>query len=121
MRLQLVFKIVNNYRCHTQLQSYVNFRYELCGRSLRDTRETHLPKVKSAMGQSTFKFAAGKERINLPKELQAKDLNLRTRKSKTFHYLLEQDRIQLKCNIEFFSIYIYISCYFCNQILPFSF
>ena len=60
------------------------------------------------MGQSTFKFAAGKERNNLPKELQAKDLNLRTRKSKTFHYLLEQDRIQHKCNIEFFSIYIYI-------------
>ena len=58
------------------------------------------------MGQPTFKFAAGKERSNLPKELQAKDLNLRTRKSKIFHYLLEQDRIQHKCNIEFFSIYI---------------
>jgi len=39
----------------------MNFRSELCGRSLTDTGEIHLPKVKSAMGQSTFKFAAGKE------------------------------------------------------------
>ena len=60
MRLQLVFKIANNHCCPMQLQSYMNFRSELCGRSLRDTREIHLPKVKSAMDQSTFKFAAGK-------------------------------------------------------------
>ena len=68
------------------------------------------------MGQSTFKFAAGKERNNLPKELQAKDLNLRTRKSKTFHYLLEQDRIQHKCNIEF-SLIIYMGAkMFCGYL-----
>ena len=61
MRLQLVFKIGNNHRCPTQLQSDMNFRSDLCGRSLRDNREIHQPKVKSATGQSTFKFAAGKE------------------------------------------------------------
>ena len=44
-----------------QLQSFMNVRSELCGRSLRDIREIHLPKVGSAMGQSTFKFAAGKQ------------------------------------------------------------
>ena len=88
MCLQLVFKSVDNHRCPSQLQSYMNFRLELCGRSLRDTREIHLPKVKSATGQSTFN--------NLPKELRDKDLNLRTSKQKTFQYLLEQDRIQHK-------------------------
>ena len=72
MRLQLVFEIVNNHRYPTQLQSYMNFRSELCGRSLRDSREIRLPDLKSAMGQSTFKFAAGKEWNNLPKELRAK-------------------------------------------------
>ena len=93
MRLQLVFKIVDNHRCPSQLQSYMNFRLELCGRSLRDTREIHLPKVKSATGQSTFNLTTFN---NLPKELRDKDLNLRTSKQKTFQYLLEQDRIQHK-------------------------
>ena len=49
------------------------------------------------MGQSTFKLAAGKEWNNLPKKLRAKDLNLRNFKSKTFKYLLEQDRVQYEC------------------------
>ena len=97
MRLQLVFKIFTNHRCPTQLQSYMNFRSELYGRSLRDTREIHLPEVKSAMGESTFKSAAGKEWNNLPKELQTKDL--RTFKSETFLYLSEQDKILHKCSI----------------------
>ena len=78
MRRHPVFKIVNNRCCPTQLQSNMNFGSDLCGRSLSDTREIHLPKVTSATGQSTFKFAAGKEWNNLPKELRAKDLNLRT-------------------------------------------
>ena len=63
----------------------------------RDTREIHLPEVKSAMGESTFKSAAGKEWNNLPKELQTKDL--RTFKSETFQYLSEQDKILPKCSI----------------------
>jgi len=77
MRLQLVFEIVNNHRCPTQLQSDMNFRSELCGRSLRDSREIRLPNLKSAMGQSTFKFAAGKEWKNLPKEFRAKDIKFK--------------------------------------------
>ena len=56
-----------------------------------------MPEVKSAMGESTFKSAAGKEWNNLPKELQAKDL--RTFKSETFQYLSEQDKILHKCSI----------------------
>ena len=51
------------------------------------------------MSQSIFKFVAGKEWDNLPKELRAKDSNLRILQSKTFQYLLEQDRIQHKCSI----------------------
>ena len=89
MRRHPVFKIVNNRRCPTQLQSNMNFGSpNLCGRSLSDTRGIHLSKVTSATGQSTVKFAAGKEWNNLPKELRAKDLNLRTFEYKIFKFLL---------------------------------
>ena len=64
MRLQPVFKIVNNHDCPMQLQSYMNFRSELCG----GTQEIHLPKVKSAIGQSTFKFPAGNKWSTLTKD-----------------------------------------------------
>ena len=47
-----------------QLQSYMNFRSELCG----GTQEIRLPKVKSAIGQSTFKFPAGKKWSTLTKD-----------------------------------------------------
>jgi len=40
---------------------YMNLRSELRGKAVRDSREILLPTTKSAMGQSTFKYAAGKE------------------------------------------------------------
>ena len=58
MRLRLVFNILNMQHCPRQLQNYMKLRSEICGRTLIDWREIHLPK---AMGQLTFKYAEGKE------------------------------------------------------------
>ena len=59
MPIQLVFKIVYNHRCF----SHLNGLYELHITTLLwvsiDTLEIHLPKVKSATGQSTWKLVAG--------------------------------------------------------------
>ena len=49
VRLQLVYKIVNDYHCLGQLQGYFVLR--------SDGRELHLPRYKTAMGQSTFEYA----------------------------------------------------------------
>ena len=40
-------------------------------KTLRDSGELHLPRYKTAMGQSTFEYAAAKEWNDLPKELRA--------------------------------------------------
>jgi len=58
------------------------FKSELRGKTLRDGSEIHLPKTKSAMGQSTFKYAAGKEWNNPAKELHVTDLSLNTFETK---------------------------------------
>ena len=56
MRLQLVYRIVNDYNCPRRLQGR--------GKVLRDKRDLHLPRTKTAMGQSTFMYAAAKESIS---------------------------------------------------------
>ena len=58
MRLQLVYRMVNDYR---QLEGYFVLRSDLRGKVLRDNRET-------AMGQSTFMYAAAKEWNDLPND-----------------------------------------------------
>ena len=61
LRLQLVYKIVNDYHCPRQLQGYFVLRSELGRKALRDSKELHLLRYKTAMGQSTFEYAAAKE------------------------------------------------------------
>ena len=39
-------------------------------KTLRDSGELHLPRYKTAMGQSTFEYAAAKEWNDLPKEVK---------------------------------------------------
>ena len=67
LRLQLVYKIVHDYHCPRQLQGYFALRSELRRKALRDSRELHLPRYKTAMGQSIFEYAAAKEWNDLPK------------------------------------------------------
>ena len=92
MHLQLVFKIVNNQLCPTQLHNYMTLRSECHGRTFRDRQEIHLPKAKSTIGQSTFKLTGAKDWNELPNELRVDGLTLGSFKRKTFKYLQEQDK-----------------------------
>ena len=98
LRLQLVYKIVNDYHCPRQLQGYFAMRSELCRKALRDSRELHLPRYKTAMGQSTFEYATAEEWNDLPKELRACE-TLRIFKIKTFKLLTESDKAKHKCSV----------------------
>ena len=80
-----------------QLHNYMTLRSECHSRTLRDRREIHLPKVKSTIGQSTFKFTGAKDWNELPHELRIDGLTLGSFKRKTFKYLQEQDKTQHKC------------------------
>ena len=99
MRLQLVFKILNNQLCPTQLHNYMTLRSECRGRILRERREIHLPRVKSTIGQSTFKFTGVEDWNELPNELRVDGLTLGSFKRKTFKYLREQDKTNHKCRL----------------------
>ena len=69
IHLQLVFKTVNNQLCPTQLHNYMTLRSECHGRTLRDRQEIRLPKVKSTIGQSTFKYTKAKDWNESPNKL----------------------------------------------------
>ena len=98
LRLQLVYKIVNDYHCPTQLQGYFALRSELRRKALRDSRELHPSRYKTAMGQWTFEHAAAKEGNDLSKELRACE-TLRIFKIKTFKLLIESYKAQHKCTV----------------------
>ena len=98
LRLQLVYKIVNDYHCPRQLQGYFALRSELRRKALRDDRELHLPRYETAMGQSTFEYAAAKKWNDLPKTMRACE-TLRCFKVKTFKFLIESDKTQHMCSV----------------------
>ena len=77
----------------------MTLRLECHGRTLRDRRKIHLPKVKSTICQSTFKFTGAKDWDELPNELWIDGLTLGSIKRKTFQYLQEQDKTQHKCTL----------------------
>ena len=76
MRLQPVFKILNNQLRPTQLHNYMASRSECRGRLLGDRREIYLPEVNSTIGQSTFKFTGAEDWNELPNELRVDGLTL---------------------------------------------
>ena len=87
MRRQLVYRIVNDYNCPRQLQGYFVLRSNLRGKVLRDNRELHLPRTKTAMGQSTFMYAATKEWNDLPND-HRNCCSLKIFKTKLFKFFL---------------------------------
>ena len=91
-------KIVNDYHCPRQLQGYFALRLELHRKALREGRERHLPRYKTAMGQSTFEYAAAKEWNDLPKTMHACE-TLRCFKVKTFKFFIELDKTQHMCSV----------------------
>ena len=84
MHLQLVFKIVNNQHCPSQLHYYDHETRMPCGSSLRDRQKIHLPKVRSTVGQSTFKFTEAKDWNELPIEVRPDGLTLGYFKGRPF-------------------------------------
>ena len=101
MRLQLLFNIVNNQLCPTQLHNYLTLRSECRGRTLREIHAKFicLSKVKSAISQSNFKFMGTKDWNKLPIELRVAGKKLGSFKRKTLRYLQEQDKTQHKCKL----------------------
>ena len=96
MRLQSVYRIVNVYNCPRQLQGYHVLRSDLRGKVLRDNRELHLPRTKTAMGQ--FMYAAAKEW----NELQTDHRNCSSRKifkTKLFDFFTDLDKTDHKCSV----------------------
>ena len=73
-------------------------RSKLRHKALRDGRELHLLRYKTAVGWSTFKYAAAKEWNVLPKELCTCE-TIRLFKIKTFKLLIESDKTQHICSV----------------------
>ena len=88
-----------------------------------------MPKVKSTIGQCTFKLTGAKDWNELPNELWADGLSLGSLKRKTFKYLQEQDvihSINIDCRLIrlffcfFFIVYISLSaCLLYTHVLNF--
>ena len=103
MRLQLVYRIVNtvnDYSCLRQLQGSLVLRSDLRGKVLRDNREIqlHLPRTKTAMGQSTFMYAATKESNDLPTD-HGNCSSLNFFKTKLFKFFTDLDKTDHKCSV----------------------
>ena len=73
-------------------------RSELRRKALRDGRELNFPSYKTAMGRSTFEYAAAKEWNDLPKTMRACE-TLRCFKVKTLKFLIELDKTQHICSV----------------------
>ena len=97
-----------------QLHNYMTLRPECHGRTLRDRPEIHLPKVKSTICQSAFKFTGAKDWDELPNELRIDGLTLGSFKRKTFEYLQEQDKTQHKCTLLIISFWFFNTFFMVN-------
>ena len=101
MCLQLVCRIMNDHNCPRQLQGvdhYLVLRSNLCDKVLRDNRELHLPRTKTAMGQSIFMYAAAKEWNDLPTDHQNCS-SLKIFKTKLFKFFTDLDKTDHKCSV----------------------
>ena len=66
----MVFKIVNNVHCPSQLRDYLQFRSSKQNMNLRDSLVLHIPLYKTSLGQTSFKYIAGKDWNSLPNEIR---------------------------------------------------
>ena len=98
LRLQLVFKIINNIDCPRQLKGYLVKRSELCDRNFRDSSLIDGVRAKTALGQSSFKSAASREWNSLPRHLRD-IISMQTFKSKLFNYFLNLDVSSHVCSV----------------------
>ena len=93
IKLQYVYKIVNNINCPKQLTGYLVKRSQRHRRSLRDPTLLDLPLVKTKCGQTSFKFSAASAWNKLPREMR----ELRSLAQFKFTYLMMMDKANHIC------------------------
>ena len=98
MRLQLVYRIVNDYNCPRQLLGYFVLRSDLRGKVLRDNRKLHLPRTKTAIGHSTFMYAAAKEWNDLPND-HRNCSSLKIFETKLLKFFSDLEKTDHKCSV----------------------
>ena len=70
LRFISIFKILNNLDCPDQSSDIFKFRRNMHDKDLRDKTLLDLPKFKSAIGQSMFKYAGAKDCNCFPSKFQ---------------------------------------------------
>ena len=99
LRFQLIFKIVNNFKCPEQLVSYLPSRSSMHNKNFRDNTLLHFPKEKSDTGHSTFQNSATRDWNSLPKAIRG-IASLNPFKSAIFKYLLNLDVVGHRCSVK---------------------
>ena len=117
IKLQYVYKIINNINCPKQLTGYLVKRSQRRRRSVRDAILLDPPLVKTKCGQTSFNFWAVSAWNKLPREIR----ELRTLaqfKVRTFTlYFMNMDRANHICNvISMLSSFCYISVIICKPL-----
>ena len=75
-KICVIVKIVSNVHCPSQLRDYLQFRSSKQNMNLRDSLVLHIPLYKTSLGQTSFKYMAGKDWDSLPNEIRlAKSLD----------------------------------------------
>lgn len=69
-KICVIVKIVSNVHCPSQLRDYLQFRSSKHNRNLRDSLVLHIPLLKKSLGQTSFKYMAGKDWNSLPNEIR---------------------------------------------------
>ena len=84
--------------CPEELTSYLPSCSSMHGRQFKDNSLLHLPKTKSAVGQSTFLYSAARDWNSLPKHIRELE-TLRSFKVAVFKYLLNLDTTSHQCTV----------------------
>ncbi len=98
LRFMSIFKILYNLDCPSQLRDSFKFRHCMHNRDLRDKTLLDLPKVNSAIGQSTFKYAGAKDWNSLPLNIR-EIISFSTFKRTVYAHLLELDNNSHICSL----------------------
>ena len=98
LRFMSIFKILYNLDCPSQLRDSFKFRHCMHNRDLRDKTLLDLPKVNSAIGQFTFKYAGAKDWNFLPLNIR-EIISFSKFKRTVYAHLLELDNNSHICTL----------------------
>ena len=97
LRFVTIFKLLHNLNSPEQLRDTFKLRRNSHGRELRDKTLLDLPKVKSAIGQSTFKYSGAKDWNSLP-SIFREMTSITSFKSSIYMYLLDSGKDSHICS-----------------------